>query len=100
MATYGELMSILDAVARGADLKHFNEKKHIKNNFDARKADQALKACPVCKAGWEIMVFNKTIDYKYYHNFPRYGKEKAVCPSCTIRIKNKYYHNAEVQEPA
>ena len=57
-------MSILDAVARGADLKHFNEKKEVKNNFDARKADQDLKACPVCKAVWEIMVFNKTIDYK------------------------------------
>ena len=62
-------MSILDAVARGADLKHFNEKKEVKNNFDARKADQDLKACPVCRVVWEIMVFNKTIDYKYYHNF-------------------------------
>ena len=93
-------MSILDAVSRGADLKHFNEKKEVKNNFDARKADQDLRACPVCKAVWEIMVFNKTIDYKYYHNFPRYGKKKAGCPSCTIRIKNKYYHNAEVRDPA
>ena len=30
----------------------------------------------------------------------RYGKKKAVCPSCTIRIKNKYYHNTEVIEPS
>ena len=37
-------MSILDAVSRGADLKHFNEKKEVKNNFDARKADQDLRA--------------------------------------------------------
>ena len=29
-------MSILDTVARGADLKHFNEKKEPKNNFDAK----------------------------------------------------------------
>ena len=35
-------MSILDAVARGADLKHFNEKKEPKNNFDAKKADKDL----------------------------------------------------------
>ncbi len=78
MSTYGAIMSILDAVARGADLKHFNEKKEVKNNFDARKADQDLKACPVCKAVWEIMVFNNTIDYKYYQNYTRNGKEKAV----------------------
>ena len=52
------------------------------------------------KTVWEIMVFNQTYDYKYYYNFPRYGKKKAVCPSCTIRIKNKYYHNSEVIEPS
>ena len=71
-------MSILDAVARGADLKHFNEKKEPKNNFDAKKADKDLKACPVCNVVWEIMVFNQTLDYKYYHNFPRYGKKKSM----------------------
>ena len=92
-------MSILDTVARGADLKHFNEKKEPKNNFDAKKADKDLKACPVCSVVWEIMVFNQTLDYKYYHNFPRYGKKKSVCPSCTIRMKNKYYHNSEVLDP-
>ncbi len=43
-------MSILDAVIRGADLKHFNEKKEPKNNFDAKKADKDLKACPVLRA--------------------------------------------------
>ena len=63
------------------------------------KADKDLKACPVCNVVWEIMVFNQTLDYKYYHNFPRYGKKKGVCPSCSIRMKNKYYHNTEVMEP-
>ena len=93
-------MSILEAVANGADLKHFNQRKtRITNNFDAKKADQDLKACPVCRVVWEVMVFNQTIDYKYYHNFPRYGKKKSVCPSCSIRIKNKYYHNSEVLDP-
>ena len=75
-------MSILEAVSKGADLKHFNEKKEPKNNFDAKKADKDLKACPVCKTVWEVMVFNQTLDYKYYQNFPRYGKKKGVCPSC------------------
>ena len=92
-------MSILEAVSKGKDLKHFNDRKEIRNNFDARKADQDLKACPACKVVWEIMVFNKTIDYKYYYNFPRYVKKRGVCPSCKIRIKNKYYHNSEVQDP-
>ena len=94
-------MSILDSIVKGTDLKHLNETK-IKSmsNFDARKADQELRACPVCKVVWEVMVFNQTIDYKYYHNFPRYGKEKGTCPSCAQRIKNKYYHNSEVIDPS
>ena len=48
-------MSILQAVCQGADLKHANEKREVKNNFDARKADQDLRACPSCKAVWEII---------------------------------------------
>ena len=91
------MSSILEAVSKGTDLKHFNERKErVPNNFDAKKADNDLRACPVCKVVWEVMVFNQTIDYKYYHNFPRYGKEKGTCPSCAQRIKNKYYHNSEV----
>tara|TARA_Y100000996_G_scaffold378455_1_gene331132 strand:+ start:761 stop:1045 length:285 start_codon:yes stop_codon:yes gene_type:complete len=94
-------MSILDSIVSGADLKHFNEKKdRVPNNYDAKKADQDLRACPECSAVWEIMVFNQTVDYKYYYNFPRYGKKKGICPSCSIRTKNKYYHNSEVLDPA
>tara|TARA_B100000767_G_scaffold270164_1_gene293306 strand:- start:906 stop:1187 length:282 start_codon:yes stop_codon:yes gene_type:complete len=93
-------MNILQAVSQGTDLKHSNEKRQVKNNFDARKADQDLRVCPSCKAVWEIMVFNQTVDYKYYHNFPRYGKKRGVCPSCAIRTKNKYYHNSEVLDPS
>ncbi len=74
-------------------------KKRINNSFDGKKADQVLKVCPICKAVWEKIVFNQTTEYKYYHNFPRYGKEKSVCSSCFIRIKNKYYHNSEVLVP-
>ena len=36
-------MSILDAVARGADLKHFNEKKEPKNRLFQKKL--ILKQC-------------------------------------------------------
>ena len=39
-------MTILEAVSEGLDLKHANEKREIRNNFDARKADSELKACP------------------------------------------------------
>ena len=92
-------MTILEAVSEGLDLKHANEKREIRNNFDARKADSELKACPSCKVVWEIMTYNQTVEYKYYHNFPRFGKSKSVCPSCSIRIKNKYYHNQEVLDP-
>ena len=93
-------MSIFDSIVSGADVKHFNEKKdRVPNNYDAKKADKDLRACPGCSAVWEVMVFNQTIDYKYYHNFPRYGKKKGVCPSCAIRTKNKYYHNSEVLDP-
>ena len=71
-------MSILDSIVSGADVKHFNERKdRVPNNYDAKKADQDLRACPVCSAVWEVMVFNQTVDYKYYHNFPRYGKKKG-----------------------
>ena len=93
-------MSILTLIVEGADLKKSNEKKDkTPNNYDAKKADKDLRVCPTCKVVWEIMVFNQTEDYKYYYNFPRYGKKKGICPSCSIRIKNKYYYNAEVLDP-
>ena len=92
-------MTILQAILDGKDLKNSNEKKESKNNFDAKKADKDLRVCPTCKVVWEVMVFNHTVGYKYYHNFPRFGKKRGICPSCTIRMKNKYYHNKEVLDP-
>ena len=29
-----------------------------------------------------------------------YKIKKGICPSCSIRTKNKYYHNSEVLDPA
>ena len=92
-------MTILQAVANGSDLKHAHERRESTRNFDARKADQDLRVCPKCDVVWEIMVFNQTKEYKYYHNFPKFGKKKGVCYSCVVRIKNKYYHNTEVVNP-
>ena len=92
-------MTILKAVSEGLDIKHVNEKREIRNNFDARKADSELKVCPSCKVVWEVMTYNQTTEYKYYHNFPRFGKSRLICPSCTIRMKNKYYYNQEVLDP-
>ena len=48
-------------VAEGLDLKHANEKREIKNNFDARN-DSELKACPSCKVVWEIMTYNQAVE--------------------------------------
>ena len=39
------MSSILEAVSKGTDLKHFNERKErVPNNFDAKKADNDLRA--------------------------------------------------------
>ena len=93
-------MSVLELIEKGTDLKHANEKRPPSINVDARKADQELRACPVCRAVWEVRYYNQTAEYKYYRNFPRYGKKKSVCSSCSIRTKNKYYSNREVLEPS
>ena len=70
--------------------------KHSSYNFDAKKADNDLKACPECKMVWQIREFNDTVEFKYYDSVPSYGKVKKVCPRCKIRMKNKYYTNSEV----
>lgn len=53
---------------------------------DGRKADDRLKACPNCGVVWELNWYERK-DYKKhqyftYHNFPKFGKEKVICPSC------------------
>ena len=50
------------------------------HNWDARKADEKLKACPVCKRVWESINENKSC--AYYTNFPTYGKLKMICEQC------------------
>ena len=92
-------MTIIEALTSGTNSKDLYHKKDSHNNFDAKKADHDLKACPCCGLVWEIAVSNNTIEHKYYGNFPTFGKVKSVCPGCKIRIKNKYYRNSEVVDP-
>ena len=89
-------MNILESIARGTERVQFSEERSNSYNFDAKNADNDLKACPSCKMVWQIREFNDTVEFKYYDSIPRYGKTKKVCPRCKIRIRNKYYSNSEV----
>ena len=90
-------MNILESIALGSDKVQTTEDRSSGYNFDAKKADNDLKACPSCKMVWQVREFNDTIEYQYYDSVPRYGKIKKVCPRCKIRMKNKYYNNTEVR---
>tara|TARA_A100000164_G_scaffold107039_1_gene94379 strand:- start:911 stop:1228 length:318 start_codon:yes stop_codon:yes gene_type:complete len=89
-------MNILQSIANGSEKVQINDERSSSYNFDAKKADNDLKACPNCKMVWQVREFNDTIEFKYYDSIPRYGKVKKVCPRCKIRMKNKYYNNSEV----
>jgi len=91
-------MNILELIARGSDKIQISDDRSSGYNFDAKKADNDLKACTRCKMVWQVHEFNDTIQFKYYDNIPRYGKTKKLCPRCKIRMKNKYYTNNEVIE--
>ena len=92
----GAKMNILESIVQGTDKVQIVDDKHSSYNFDAKKADNDLKACPECKMVWQIREFNDTVEFKYYDSVPSYGKVKKVCPRCKIRMKNKYYTNSEV----
>ena len=80
-------------------MKDTNQKKRLFRNIDAINADVDLMACPECGVVWEIITINQTAQYKYYQNFPRFGKKKSICYGCAVRIKNKYYYNKKVKDP-
>ena len=52
------------------------------NYFDARKADENIKYCEICKRCWEII--RSSNDYKvlHYDDFPTYKKEREICSLC------------------
>ena len=69
--------------------------KYKEKNPDAEVADKRIKHCQVCNICWEGDKFrnknssrkkkNKTL-YRYYKNFPSYGKIKKICPKCEVKI--------------
>ena len=52
------------------------------HTWEGRRADKKLKACPICKVVWEVIMEDKNKKCEYYHNFPTYGKLKVVCNRC------------------
>lgn len=58
--------------------------KYKRNNyFDARKADENIKYCKICRKCWEIIRSSNTYKVLYYEDFPTYKKEREVCSLCT-----------------
>ena len=54
--------------------------------LDGRTADKAIRLCPVCKLCYDTKYYKDYADMgkvTYYEDFPKYGKEKVVCPECS-----------------
>jgi len=55
-----------------------------------KKADKDIKHCTQCKRCWEPVCkpnSSKTQFY-WYDDFPAYGKETGICPTCQTKNKN------------
>lgn len=72
--------------------EQYAQTKYKRINTEGRKADNRLKACPDCDVVWELNWYERKEHRKHhyftYNNFPRFGKEKVVCPPC---LKKKHY---------
>ena len=55
-----------------------------------KKADKNIKYCKSCNSCWEPRCRPDTskIKYMWYKNFPTYGKEREICPTCQTKNKN------------
>ena len=54
--------------------------------LDGRTADKAIRLCPVCNTCYDTKYYKDYADMgkvTYYEDFPKYGKEKVVCPECS-----------------
>ena len=67
--------------------------KYKEKNPDAEVADKRIKHCLICNICWEGNRFKskntaskdyKKRYYRYYKNFPSYGKIKQTCPKCEV----------------
>ena len=70
-------------------------------SYDAKKADNQIKRCNVCKKCWQIdwetsrSNYNRLknrIIYNYYEDFPAYKKELETCPKCN-KGNNKHEYS-------
>ena len=46
----------------------------------AKKADAKVKLCPKCNLCFEYDYLSK--NWRFYENFPTYGKIREHCPKC------------------
>ena len=54
--------------------------------LDGRTTDKAIRLCPVCNLCYDTKYYKDYADMgkvTYYEDFPKYGKEKVVCPECS-----------------
>ena len=54
--------------------------------LDGRTTDKAIRLCPVCNLCYDTKYYKDYADMgkvTYYKDFPKYGKEKKICPKCT-----------------
>ena len=55
-----------------------------------KKADKEIKYCKSCNSCCEprCRPDSSKLKYMWYKNFPTYGKEKEICPTCLTKNKN------------
>ena len=54
--------------------------------LDGRTADKAIRLCPVCDTCYDTKYYKDFADMDkviYYKDFPKYGKQKTICPKCS-----------------
>lgn len=51
---------------------------------DARRADEKIKYCCECDRCWALNEFSVPVKYEpeYFIDFPSYGKQILMCPTC------------------
>ena len=76
-------MTILESVALGKDRNNRRVENNSPSKKDGRIADKGLKVCPECNVVWEGVHWRSEYLIEYYHEIPRYGKKKKLCPKCT-----------------
>ena len=83
-------MTILESVALGKDRE--NNKVISKSSYNTKEGkitDKYLTVCPSCNVVWEKVHWRNKILFEYYHEIPRYGKRKEICPECSEKAISK-----------